>query len=130
MPVVAALDWVPLMVYKAKAKCEQLNLDINVFKHDIAASAPPGHWQLALTRHCLMHIPPSRIQTAVRNISEICDEALIFEWWLNYAPPKDTGHCFLHDYERLFEGVNQHLFTRFDCTGEVRQTLFWFKKEM
>ena len=129
VPVIAALDWSPLMVSRARTKCEQENLKVNVFLHDIAESAPHGHWQVAVSRHCLMHIPPSRIERAVANISEICDEALVFEWWLDYTPVKDTGHCFLHDYETLFGGAKQRLFTRFDCTGKVRQTLFWFKKE-
>jgi len=75
-----------------------------------------------------MHIPQSRINQAVMNIAEICDEALIFEWWLDYTPEKDTGHCFLHDYEILFKNVGFRLHSRFDCLADVRQTLFWFKK--
>jgi len=128
VPAVTAVDWVPLMVYKAKQKCETENLNVDVRQHDIAESAPDGYWQLALTRHCLMHIPPSRIEQAVKNIAKICGETLIFEWWLDYTPIKDTGHCFLHDYEKLFTNRGFHLHNRFDCPADVRQTLFWFKK--
>jgi len=128
IPEVAALDWSPLMVKNAKQKCDDQKLNINVFLHDIADKPPNGHWQLAVTRHCLMHIPQSRIKQAVKNIAEVCDEALIFEWWLDYTPEKDTGHCFLHDYEILFKNMGFRLHSRFDCLADVRQTLFWFKK--
>jgi len=128
VPVVLACDWSPLMLHDAKEKVKQHSLNITVFKHDIAASPPDGHWQLALTRHCLMHIPQSRIKPAVENIAGVCDEALIFEWWLDYTPEKDTGHCFLHDYEMLFKNAGFRLYSRFDCLADVRQTLFWFKK--
>jgi len=128
IPEVAAVDWSPVMVKHAKTRCAENKFKVNVFLHDIAAEPPAGHWQLAVTRHCLMHIPQSRIKPAVNNIAEICDEALIFEWWLDYTPEKDTGHCFLHDYESLFKNVGFHVHSRFNCQADVRQTLFWFKK--
>lgn len=128
IPQVTAVDWSPLMVKKAIQKCADHKLKVNVFLHDIATKPPVGHWQLAVTRHCLMHIPKERAKPAIENIAEICDEALIFEWWLDYTPEADTGHCFLHDYESLFKNVGFRLHSRFDCKADVRQTLFWFKK--
>jgi len=63
----------------------------------------------------------------LENISELCGEALIFEFWQQVEPLKLSPHNWLHDYQTLFENVGFKLEYVYVREG-VPQVLFWFKK--
>lgn len=76
-----------------------------------------------------MHIPPEQIERAVENISKICSEALIFEFWQQVEPLKLAPHNWLHDYQTLFEDAGFTLEYVYVREG-IAQVLFHFKKEV
>jgi len=129
VPLVSGCDWSPNMLTRAQNRCLRHDYKVNLFSHDITDSAPEGHWQLAVTRTCLMHIPPDKIEAAVANIHKICDEALIFEYWELHYPKEMAPHNWLHDYMLLFTDAGFKLHDSY-ARGDIPQVLFWFKKEV
>jgi SAM-dependent methyltransferase len=126
IPKVSACDWSPQMVQRAQQRSTRHNLGINVFLCDIAAEPPKGWWDMAVTRTCLMHIPPERIESAVDNVGRICGRAVIFEYW-EEKHKELAPHNWLHDYKRLFENVG---FETAECfvRDDTPQALFLFTK--
>lgn len=127
VPQVSALDFSLKMLDRARSRCERHGFNIKLFHHDITDSSPEGHWELAVTRTCLMHIPPELIRQAVENIGAVCDQALIFEYWQPNVTEPLASHNWLHDYPFLFENVG---FASLDfySRGDMPQALFLFHK--
>ncbi len=74
-----------------------------IWRHDITPCSPPGHYDVALTRTVLMHLPPEAMEKTVRHIVKVADEFLHLEYY-EHTPLKPlTSHCWLHDYVSLFE---------------------------
>jgi len=127
VPYVVGCDFSWEMLKRARQRCERHNLSIKLFLNNIVHNSPEGFWDLLVTRTCLMHIPPEQIERAVENISKICSEALVFEFWQQVEPLKLAPHNWLHDYQTLFENAGFNLEYVYVREG-VAQVLFWFKK--
>lgn len=127
IPRVSAMDFSAKMLERAEDRCQRHNYPFSLFLWDITETAPVNHWDLAVTRTCLMHIPPERIEQAIINIGKICDKALIFEYWEPLPSEPLSSHNWLHDYTLLFEAVGfviEDVYVR----GDKPQALFIFRK--
>lgn len=63
---------------------------------------PDKTFDCAMTRYVLMHIPTSKIENAVKEISRVTEKAiLITETCTSTVPLK--SHCFNHDLRALFQ---------------------------
>lgn len=129
VPNVSGCDFSENMLKRASQRCERHGFAVKLFYNNIADNPPNGYWDLAVTRTCLMHIPPEQIERAVENISKICSEALIFEFWQQVEPLKLAPHNWLHDYQTLFEDAGFTLEYVYVREG-IAQVLFHFKKEV
>lgn len=100
---------------------------LKIWRHDICQCSPTGHWDIALTRTVLMHIPAEHVEKAVRHIVKVADQFLIFEYYEAVQLHKLSPHCWNHDYIRLFENQGCEVVEAYERPDQP-QVLFRFKK--
>ncbi len=126
VPRIVGIDFSPNMLEYSRRRVERHNLPIELKLQDITKGFVDEKFDLAVTRTVLMHIHPDDIYAAAKNISQMSDQLLFFEYWeesyKHLAP-----HNWLHDYVKIFTGLGYHLeesYSRMD----MPQTLFLFKR--
>lgn len=128
VPHVDAIDWSEEMLKRANIRKQRHYLpNIKTWRHDICQCAPAGHWDVAITRTVLMHIPPDHVEKAIRHISKMADQFLIFEYYENVQSVALASHCWLHDYKALFEAAGCQLVEAY-FRPDIPQVLFHFKR--
>jgi 2-polyprenyl-3-methyl-5-hydroxy-6-metoxy-1,4-benzoquinol methylase len=129
IPTVTAIDWSDAMLQRANLRKARHYLpNLHIQKHDICQCSPRGHYDVAVTRTVLMHIPPGEIEKAVRHIVKIADVFLHLEYWEAVVLNPLAAHCFLHDYVDLFEKQECELVTAY-TRPDMPQILFHFRKK-
>jgi len=84
---------------------------------------------VALTRTCLMHIPPDCFVDACKNISRMSNRLLIFEY---YNPDRQiplAPHNWHHEYPYMFVELGYKMIEAYDRPDGLPQILFHFLKE-
>lgn len=127
IPCATACDFSTEMLAIAGRRIKRHEYPIKLLLRDIILNPPQGKWDAVVTRTVLMHIRPEDIAVAVQNITRICSQALIFEWWQAGKPVDVSPHCFLHNYVRLFKKHGFKLQDSFH-RSDTEQVLFWFVK--
>jgi hypothetical protein len=102
--------------------------NLRLWRHDITQCSPQGHYDVAVTRTVLMHIPPEAIEKTVRHVAKCADRFLIFEYFESIQPVPLAAHNWLHDYVLLFEKENCELIENY-ARADLPQGLFVFQKK-
>lgn len=128
IPRVTLLDWSEVMLRRCNLRKSRHYLpNMQTLHHDICNCSPTGHWDVAVTRTVLMHIPSKHVEKAVRHIVKIADQFLIFEYFESVLLHKLAAHCWLHDYVPMFEAAGCKLVEVYS-RPDSPQMLFHFKK--
>jgi SAM-dependent methyltransferase len=126
IPRVVGLDFSENMLEYASRRVERHALHIELKRLDITRDYLAEKFDVALTRTVLMHIHPSQIEAASRNISSMSDRLFLFEYW--EAQPKPLSrHNWLHDYVGLFTGLGYRLVDSYS-RSDIPQVLFMFER--
>jgi hypothetical protein len=126
-PRAVAVDFSENMIKESAKRIKRHNYKIELFHLDVTEGHLEEKFDVLITRTCLMHIHPDDIEAACRNISEMSDHLLLFEYWEEYNPGNLAPHNWLHDYEALFSALGYKLANRFR-RQDHRQILFDFKR--
>jgi len=126
---VVAVDWSVNMLQRAELrKSRHYMPNVHIKRHDITRFSPSGHYDIALTRTVLMHIPPEHIEKTVRHIVKVADAFIIFEYYESVLLHPLSPHCWLHNYIPLFESNGCHMVEAYQRPDQP-QVLFYFKKD-
>lgn len=142
IPRVVAVDWSPQMLARANARIARHEyINIATSQLDVTKESYPMTFDVAMTRTCLMHIPPTSadppekpIEAACENVAKMSDTLLLMEF---YEPrvlepacmlPKLEWHNWHHDYVGLFEALGYRLAGAFRRGDGIEQTLFHFTR--
>jgi SAM-dependent methyltransferase len=100
---VVAIDWSKQMLERAQLRKARHSLNnIHLLRHDICQSAPRGHFDIALTRTVLMHLPDEEADKAARHMIKLAKKLVIFEYFEDLLLHPLAPHCWLHDYVGMF----------------------------
>ena len=129
VPYVVAVDWSHKMLDRAnQRKARHYLPNLRIWRHDITQCSPPGHYDVALTRTVLMHLPPEAMGKTVRHIVKVADEFLHLEYYEHIPLKPLASHCWLHDYVSLFEAQGCELVDTYQ-RPDLPQVLFHFCKK-
>ncbi len=125
---VVAVDWSENMLIRAnQRKARHYLPNLRIWRHDITQCSPQGHYDVAVTRTVLMHIPPEAIEKTVRHIVKCADRFLIFEYFETVPTETLAAHNWLHDYVPIFEKAGCELVESY-TRPDLPQVLFQFQK--
>jgi SAM-dependent methyltransferase len=129
IPYAVAIDWSWKMIERAnQRKARHYLPNLRLWRHDITQCSPPGHYDLALTRTVLMHLPPEVMEKTVRHIIKVADQFVHLEYFEPYPKRTLASHCWLHDYQTLFEAQGCELLETYQ-RPDSPQVLFHFCKK-
>jgi SAM-dependent methyltransferase len=130
VPNVVGVDWSLKMIERANLRKARHGLtNLRIWRHDITQCSPAGHYDVALTRTVLMHLPPEAMEKTVRHIVKAADQFLILEYFEPNPLRPLSPHCWLHDYARLFEAQGCELVDVYQRPDQP-QVLFHFRKKL
>lgn len=129
IPRVVAADFSENMIKESARRIKRHNYQIELFHLDVTEGHLEEKFDVLMTRTCLMHIRPEDIEAACRNVAEMSDTLLIFEYWEEHLLRELAPHNWLHDYVGLFTALG---FEEDDIKiyqrPDLRQVLFTFKR--
>lgn len=129
VPHVVAIDWSDNMLQRAnQRKARHYLPNLQIFKYDICRSSPPGHFDIALTRTVLMHIPPEHVEKTIRHIVNVANQFLILEYYEQFTVKPLAAHCWLHDYITFFGRQGCQLIEAYQRPDQP-QVLFHFRRD-
>jgi SAM-dependent methyltransferase len=130
VPSAVGVDWSENMLQRAnQRKARHFLPNLRLWRHDITQCSPQGHYDLAVTRTVLMHIPPDAMEKTVRHVAKCADRFLIFEYFESVQTVSLAPHNWLHDYVSLFEKENCELIENY-ARADLPQVLFVFQKKL
>jgi len=127
IPRVVGLDFSSNMLEYSKRRVERHSLPIELKHLDIVKESLAEKFDVALTRTVLMHIHPDDIEAAARNVAEMSDRLLLFEYWETKQIRVTAPHNWLHDYVGLFTDLGYRLEDSY-ARSDMPQVLFTFKR--
>ncbi len=129
IPNAVGVDWSENMLQRANLrKARHFLPNLRLWRHDITQCSPSGHYDVAVTRTCLMHIPPEAIEKTVRHVAKCADKFLIFEYFESVPTTPLAPHNWLHDYPTLFAKEGCELIEAY-ARADMPQVLFEFHKK-
>jgi SAM-dependent methyltransferase len=129
IPSAVGIDWSENMLIRAnQRKARHCLPNLRLWRHDITKCSPQGHYDVAVTRTVLMHIPPEAIEKTIRHVAKCADRFLIFEYFETVQTKPLAGHNWLHDYVPLFEKEGCELIESY-ARADMPQVLFQFQKK-
>jgi SAM-dependent methyltransferase len=126
-PRAVAIDYSEEMLKRSARRIQRHNYNIELFLLDVTEGHLEEKFDVLITRTVLMHIHPDDIEAACRNVSEMSDHLLIFEYWEERDPGNLAPHNWLHDYYGLFEELGYEVVEAYK-RPDLRQVLFNFKR--
>jgi SAM-dependent methyltransferase len=129
IPHVVGIDWSLSMLERANLRKSRHGMtNLRIWRHDITQCSPPGHYDVALTRTVLMHLPEEAMEKTVRHIVKVADQFLIFEYFEPNPIHTLAAHCWLHDYVALFGAAGCEFIEAYQ-RPDSPQVLFHFRKK-
>jgi SAM-dependent methyltransferase len=129
IPHVVGCDWTDGMLMQAHKRLDRHEIsNIKLKKLDITKEALNEHFDVALTRTVLMHIPEEAVEDACGNLCKMADTVLLFEFYDPNAPGLEW-HCFHHEYPVFMRKFGFEISEAFDRPDGMKQMLMIFKKE-
>lgn len=129
VPHVVAVDWSEQMIHRANQRKGLHGMThIQIHRHDICQSAPRGHYDVAVTRTVLMHIPEAHVEKAIRHIAAVADTIIALEYYESVQIRELSPHCWLHDYIPLFKRQKCRLIEAYQRPDQP-QILFVFRRK-
>ena len=126
-PRVVGIDFAENMIEESTRRVKRHRYNIELFHLDITKGHLEEKFDVLLTRTCLMHIHSDDIEDACRNVAEMSDKLLIFEYWEEHLLRELAPHNWLHDYVGLFTGLGYDVEEAYQ-RPDLRQILFHFKR--
>jgi SAM-dependent methyltransferase len=143
VPLVLGIDWSSEMLKRSKDRIERHGYkNIRLQRFDVGEPLPkrdelqpefesstllqwPAKFDLALTRTCLMHVDPDRVEGACRNLTLLSRSILAFEFY-DPCAGKLEWHNWHHEYPSIFSELGFVLADSYDRPDGIHQTLFHF----
>jgi len=128
---VVGLDWSDEMLQRSRSRIERHGYGNVSLKHlDITKESLAERFDVALTRTCLMHIPPEGIVDACVNVASMSNQLLVFEYYNPDRRIELAPHNWHHEYPYLFTKLGFKMVEAYDRPDGLPQILFHFKRNM
>ena len=126
---VVGVDWTDGMLMQSQKRLDRHSYpNITLKKLNIVTDALPDHFDVALTRTVLMHIPEDSVADACKHLCAMANTVMLFEFYDPNAPGLEW-HCFHHEYPLIMREYGFEISEAFDRPDGLKQMLMIFKKQ-